>query len=91
MVGETLDWKEELGRFSQAVSGSVGSQGAAANVSALRVGTDRLPLHSTAKLCDKCHIQADARARTGRRRRTEIGAGGAGPSASPVRTCLRQA
>ena len=39
MFGRTWDWKEELGRFL-AVSESAGSQGAATNVSALRVGAD---------------------------------------------------
>jgi hypothetical protein len=35
MVGRRLDWKEELGRLAQAVSGSVG---AATNLSALCIG-----------------------------------------------------
>lgn len=37
MVGRTPDWKEELGTLSQALSGSVGSQGTAPNVCPLYV------------------------------------------------------
>jgi hypothetical protein len=41
MVGTTSDWEDELGRWLKPFLHRLGSQGAAADVSALRSGADR--------------------------------------------------
>jgi hypothetical protein len=73
VVGRTSDWKVELGRFhSQAVSGSVGSQGAATQVSNLRVEADRSVSRTVpgrrgnrrvlARLSESPNVRSEARA-----------------------------
>jgi hypothetical protein len=41
MVSRTLDWKDELGRWLKSFVDRLGHKGAATDVSALRLGTDR--------------------------------------------------
>jgi hypothetical protein len=41
MADRTLDWRGDLGRWLKPFLGSPGPQGAATDVSALRVGSDR--------------------------------------------------